>query len=157
MRASTPHELAGSATPNVVVVDPAFDAYKELAADAREGRLGLHFRSAGQDALRLARHFDVDAWIVGSELDDMAGEDFVRLLEARQGDAKVAMVSAGGDAATVAAISLEELSELIGLSAVERRQDRRIKGIAGAGVECFVRLPVSVGAAVIAFAVLALG
>ncbi len=157
MRAATPHELAARSTPNVVVVDPAFSAYRQLAEDARDGRVGLHFRSAGQDALRLARRFHVDAWVVAAELDDMSGEDFVQLLESRHGDARVALASNGGDVNASAPISLEDLSDLLELPVEERRQDRRVQLLSGAGVQSFVRLPISVGAAVVAFAVLALG
>ena len=157
MRAATPHEFAGRSMPTVVVVDPAFAAYRHLADDARDGRVGLHFRSAGQDALRLARRFDVDAWVVAAELDDMSGEDFVQLLESRHGDARVALASTTGDVNTAAPISLEDLSDLLELPVEARRQDRRVQFFDTAGVQGFVRLPVSVGAAVVAFAVLALG
>jgi CheY-like chemotaxis protein len=70
-------------TPNVVVVDPQFDAYRELAASARSGRIGLHFRSSGSQAMKLARHLEIDAWLVASELDDMSGHDLVELLQAQ--------------------------------------------------------------------------
>ena len=33
--------------PSVVVVDPQFDAYKDLAAGARQGRLDLHLPRHG--------------------------------------------------------------------------------------------------------------
>ena len=157
MRAATPHELAGRSTPNVVVVDPAFAAYRQLTEDARSGRVGLHFRSAGQDALRLARRFHVDAWVVAAELDDMSGEDFVQLLESRHGDARVALASNGGDVNAAAPISLEDLSDLLELPVEKRRQDRRVQMLGDAAVQSFVRLPISVGAAVVVFAVLALG
>lgn len=157
MRAATAHELAGRALPTVVVVDPAFSAYRQLADDARNGRVGLHFRSAGQDALKLARRFDVDAWVVAAELDDMSGEDFVQLLGARHGDAKVALASNRGDVDAAAPISLEDLSDLLELPVEARRQDRRVKLFDAAGIQSFVRMPISVGAAVVAFAVLALG
>lgn len=157
MRASTPHELAGRSTPNVVVVDPAFSAYRQLADDARDGRVGLHFRSTGRDALRLARSFHVDAWVVAAELDDMSGEDFVQLLETRHGDARVALASTSGDVGAAAPISLEDLSDLLELPVEERRQDRRVKLLDGADMQNFVRLPISVGAVVVAFAVLVLG
>ena len=81
--------------PNVVVVDPQFDAYRDLAASARDGRIGLHLRSAGMAALKLARRLEIDAWIVADELEDMSGSDFVQLLAEVRGDSKVAMI--GGD------------------------------------------------------------
>ena len=74
---------AALAVPNVVVVDPHFEAYKPLAASARLGKLNLHFRSSGVDALKLARQRRVDAWLVALELDDMSGHDFLELLQTR--------------------------------------------------------------------------
>jgi len=145
-------------TPNVVVVDPCFDAYKDLATSAREGRIGLHLRSGGMSALKLARRLEVDAWIVAAELDDMSGRDFVGLLEDLRGDARVAMVAAGADEPGVdhvlaEPITCSDLEELLGLPAAER--SRRLKRPALAG--SWVALPVSVGAAVVALAVLMVG
>ena len=78
--------------PGIVVVDPRFDAYSALASSARMGRLDLHMRSSGSAALKLVDRIQVDAWLIADELDDMSGEDFVGLLHARRGDAKVAMI-----------------------------------------------------------------
>lgn len=149
--------------PNVVVVDPQFDAYKDLAASARMGRIGLHFRSSGTQAIKLARRLEIDAWLVAAELDDMSGSDFVDLLATFRGDAKVAMVGAfAGDRATHEAaadlvldqpISVADLEELLGLPAPERSRQLAAKGFAGS----WAALPVSVGAAVVAFAVLMIG
>jgi CheY-like chemotaxis protein len=119
------------AAPSVVVVDPQFDAYRELAASARAGRIDLHFRSSGTQAMKLARHLDVDAWLVAGELDDMSGHDFVELLGAVRGDAKVAMIGAGlaasrsaqeagADRVVSQPITVAELEELLGLPVEER-------------------------------------
>ena len=70
---------------SVVVVDPAFEAYSDLAEGVREGRLNLHIRSSGRDALRLAGKVQADAWIVAADLDDMTGADFIELLRDRLG------------------------------------------------------------------------
>ncbi len=145
-------------TPNVVVVDPCFDAYKELAASAREGRIGLHLRSGGMAALKLARRLEIDAWVVAAELDDMSGRDFVGLLEDLRGDARVAMIAAGAgepgvDQVLSEPITCRDLEELLGLPVAER--SRRLKRPALAG--SWVALPVSVGAAVVALAVLMVG
>ncbi len=43
-----------AAVPSVIVVDPRFDAYGPLAAAAREGRINLHLRGSGAEAMRLA-------------------------------------------------------------------------------------------------------
>jgi len=151
-------EAAAAATPHVVVVDPAFAAYGDLVASARTGRIGLHLRSGGMAALRLADRLAVDAWIVAAELDDMSGTDFVELLAERRGGSKVAMVDAGRGAPGVdkvlaEPITFSDLEELIGLPVAERRQV--LARPAGSG--SWVAVPVSVGAAVIALAVLTLG
>jgi DNA-binding response OmpR family regulator len=89
------NDLAGeliATLPGVVVVDPRFDAYTALAASARMGKIDLHMRSSGSGALKLADRIHVDAWLIATELDDMSGEDFVGLLQARRGDAKIAMI-----------------------------------------------------------------
>lgn len=143
--------------PNVVVVDPQFDAYRELAASAREGRIGLHLRSDGMAALKLARRLEVDAWIVAEELDDMSGGDFVRLLAEVRGESKLAMIG-GGDVAGVDSvlsrpISCGELEELLDMPVAERGRRLAHRDSFGS----WVALPVSVGAAVVALAVLMVG
>ena len=80
LNASSRNQLEGSWVPNVVVVDPRFDAYKSLAASARLGKLNLHFRSSGADAIKLSRKQPVDAWLIATDLDDMSGHDLVELL-----------------------------------------------------------------------------
>lgn len=66
--------------PSVVVVDPRFDAYKSLASAAQLGLCTVHFRGGGAAALQLLSKYRADAVIVGADLDDMSGEDFVGLL-----------------------------------------------------------------------------
>lgn len=66
--------------PSVVVVDPRFDAYKSLASAAQHGLCTVHFRGSGAAALQLLSKYRADAVIVGVDLDDMSGEDFVGLL-----------------------------------------------------------------------------
>lgn len=151
-------------TPNVVVVDPQFDAYKELAASARSGRIGLHLRSSGAQAMKLARHLEIDAWLVATELDDMSGHDFVELLGSLRGDSKVAMIGTGFSASRAAAeagadllmnqpITVRDLEELLGLPVDERNRRLAARGFVGS----WAALPVSVGAAVVALAVLMIG
>ena len=167
------NDLAGELTatlPGVVVVDPRFDAYTALAASARLGKIDLHMRSSGSGALKLADRIQVDAWLIATELDDMSGEDFVGLLQARRGDAKIAMVDestagsrhfalaeqagreAGVDMVMSSPITVADLEELLGLSIEERRL--RFPATAG---RSWAALPVSVGAAMIAIAVLMIG
>lgn len=80
LNAVSRNQLDGPWVPNVVVVDPRFDAYKSLAASARLGKLNLHFRSSGADAIKLSRKQPVDAWLIATDLDDMSGHDLVELL-----------------------------------------------------------------------------
>ena len=80
LSAASRNQLDGPWVPNVVVVDPRFDAYKSLAASARLGKLNLHFRSSGADAIKLSRKQPVDAWLIATDLDDMSGHDLVELL-----------------------------------------------------------------------------
>ncbi len=144
-------------TPNVVVVDPHFDAYTALAASARAGRIGLHLRASGSEAMRLARRLEIDAWLIAEELDDMSGSDFVQLLATVRGDSKVALVGAGDgedvDMVLSQPITCEDLEELLGLPAAERSRRLATRGLAGN----WAALPVSVGAAVVAIAVLMIG
>lgn len=163
--------------PSVVVVDPRFDAYKPLAASARLGKLSLHFRASGAEAVKLARRLPVDAWLIASELEDMSGHDLVPLLQSQlasrgEGKSRVAVVSeaapggrqqaleevaargAGADSLLSHPITFRELETLLGLPTEERAK------IVPAGYTkggAFVTLPVGVGAAVIAIAVLMMG
>lgn len=129
--------------PSVVVVDPRFDAYKDLVARAQDGHIGLHFRSSGLAAIKLARRFDVDAWIVGTDLDDMSGRDFITLLADVRGDAKV----------IAEPITSAELEALVGMNVSERGRRLHLRAAAGS----WVALPVSMGAAVVALAILMVG
>jgi response regulator RpfG family c-di-GMP phosphodiesterase len=164
---------AENTVPSVVVVDPQFEHYKPLAASARLGKLDLHFRSSGAEALKLARRLRVDAWLVASELDDVSGADFLELLQARLGDARLAMVesaapgSAQGQAAQRQAneagagptlsppITFRDLERLLGLSTEERSV--LLAADASPAARALVTLPIGVSAAAVAIAVLMLG
>jgi CheY-like chemotaxis protein len=174
MKESSVNPVSAS-VPSVVVVDPRFDAYKQLADSAREGRIGLHFRSSGADAIRLARRLSVDAWLIAPELDDMSGHDLVELLRTRLGEAsegaKVAMVEvtdsgsrrlavagsqaaeAGADGVLTHPITFAELEKFLGLPAEERSKAFPIH-VSQVSQRAFVALPVGVGAAIVAIAVL---
>jgi CheY-like chemotaxis protein len=164
-----PFDTHAGNLPSVVVVDPEFNSYATLAASARLGNLQLHLRSAGTDAIRLNRRIHVDAWIVASELDDMSGHDLVELLKSECSDIPVAMVvdaargrrnavesaaatEAGADVALSHPISLADLERLLGLPSEERARE-----FGSNGSKPFVTLPVGIGAAVIAIAVLMIG
>jgi DNA-binding response OmpR family regulator len=157
-----------AAVPNVVVVDPRFDAYKQLADSARLGRINLHIRSSGAEAMKIARRRTVDAWLIAADLDDMSGHDLVELLRERAAEAKVAMVeadgvggrhhavaeqeavAAGADALLSQPITLRDLEEFLGLPVEERSKVFTTSGVARA----FVTLPVGVGAAAVSIAIL---
>ena len=169
--------LVSSAEPSVVVVDPQFDAYKPLAESARRGRLMLHMRSSGADAIKLARRLRVDAWLIAPDLDDMSGHDLVELLQTQfAGEAgprpKLAMVhiaesgarqlalagreaaEAGADSLLSHPITFADLERLLGLPVEARSQALPMADLTS---RAFVSLPVGVGAAVVAVAVLMLG
>ena len=171
-------ELARCSTesvPSVVVVDPAFDTYTQLAASARSGKLSLHFRSSGSDALKLAKRHRVDAWLIAADLDDMSGFDFVELLRSQHGVGEscqgmtsprfVAMVGdrtggltewqaleAGADQTATKPITFRELERILGMSP-EQRQGSLAREVAA---RTFMALPVGVGAAVVATAIVML-
>jgi DNA-binding response OmpR family regulator len=170
MSPTAPVRSTSSDVPSVVVVDPRFDAYKALAASARQGRIDLHLRSSGFEALRLGDRVEVDAWIVAADLDDMSGHDLVELLQSQAGGSPVAMViddadgrrrvlaeqaaaEAGADDALSHPISLLDLERLLGLTAEERAREF----VGQPGRRQYVTLPVGVGAAAIAMVVLMMG
>ena len=169
MSPAAPFDALAGSVPSVVVVDPEFNSYATLAASARLGKLQLHLRSGGADALRLSRRIHVDAWIVAAELDDMSGHDLVELLKGEAIDAPVAMVvdavrgrrntidsaaatEVGADVALSHPISLADLERLLGLPTEDRARE-----FGSNGLKPFVTLPVGIGAAVIAIAVLMIG
>lgn len=170
--------LVSPSEPSVVVVDPQFDAYKPLADSARRGRLSLHLRSSGADALKLARRLRVDAWLIAADLDDMSGHDLVELLQAQfaadpagakpklamvqiaeSGSRQLALagqeaVAAGADSVLTHPITFADLERLLGLPVEERS---KLIPLADVTSRAFVTLPVGVGAAVVAIAVLMMG
>lgn len=161
------------AVPNVVVVDPQFEHYKPLAASARLGKLNLHFRSSGAEALKLARRLQVDAWLVAPELDDISGQDFLELLQSRLGQARLAMVEtatpgstqwqatqrqaeeAGADGTLSPPITFRDLEQLLGMPTEARAM--LLSNEVSPTARALVTLPVGVSAAAVAIAVLMLG
>lgn len=161
--------------PHVVVVDPHFEHYAPLAASARLGKLEIHFRSSGAEAMKLVRRQRVDAWLVATDLDDMSGADFVELLRGQLAKAaadfsftaRVAMmgsgtasgemreaIEAGADAALSKPITFCDLEALLGVASLE--QSELVGGLRGKR-RAFVTLPVGVGAAIVAIAILMMG
>lgn len=165
----------GQKVPHVVVVDPHFEHYAPLAASARLGKLEIHFRSSGAEAMKLVRRQRVDAWLVATDLDDMSGADFVELLRDQlakaaadfSSTARVAMVEsgaaagemreaieAGADAALSKPITFSDLESLLGVASLERPE---LVGSLRGKQRLFVTLPVGVGAAIVAIAILMMG
>jgi len=73
---------------SVVIVDPRFDAFRSLASAAQHGLCTVHFRSSGAEALHMLSKYRADAVIVGADLDDMSGQDFVGLLGSQRSAAQ---------------------------------------------------------------------
>lgn len=165
--------LSEEMVPNVVVVDPQFEHYKLLAASARLGKLNLHFRSSGAEALKLARRLRVDAWLVAPELDDISGADFLEVLQSRLGRARLAIVEsaapgsaqwqstqqkaaeAGANDTLSPPITFRDLEQLLGLSTEERPV--LLTADASTTARSLLTLPIGASAAAVALAVLMLG
>jgi CheY-like chemotaxis protein len=64
----------------IVIVDSACERYADFIAAAERGEVGLHFCVDGQSAVRLARRFRADAWLVAGDLPDMSGFDLLDIL-----------------------------------------------------------------------------
>jgi PleD family two-component response regulator len=64
----------------IVVVDSNPDRYGELVQAAQAGEAGLHFCVDGRSAVRLARRFRADIWLVAADLPDMSGYDLLEML-----------------------------------------------------------------------------
>jgi CheY-like chemotaxis protein len=72
----------------IVIVDPTYDRYGDFVQAARAGDVGLHFCCDGRSAVRMARRFRADVWLVSTELPDMSGFDLLDMLSPHvvQGD-----------------------------------------------------------------------
>jgi DNA-binding response OmpR family regulator len=124
-----PSNTSARSIRSVIVVDPSFNSYRELAAEARQGRIDLHLRSSGSAALAMAGKVKPDAWIVAADLDDMSGNDFVELLRCQSGitgpvcfttaaDVMQAALLGNDVQAIQASIGCDELERLIAVTAV---------------------------------------
>jgi DNA-binding response OmpR family regulator len=158
--------------PDVVVVDPNFQLYAPLVAAARAGRLNLHLRASGAEAIKLARRLNIDAWLVSPELDDMAGEDFVCLLAAlpNRSSHAVAMVAPSDTSkGSVAAghrlqvslrhpISLDAVEAVLRSPAISTTATTAdLTGSSTRRSGALLSLPIGVGAAMLAIAALMMG
>ena len=73
-------KVARSGVAEIVIVDSTCDRYGDFVRAAQAGEIGLHFCVDGRSAVRLARRFRADAWLVSSELPDVSGFDLVDML-----------------------------------------------------------------------------
>lgn len=64
----------------IVIVDSSFEHYDDFVAAGQAGLIGLHLCVDGRSAVRLARRFRANAWLVATELDDMTGFDLLEML-----------------------------------------------------------------------------
>lgn len=79
----------------IVIVAPDCDRFAGFVAAGRRGEVGLHFCVDGTAALRMARRFRADIWLVASSLPDMSGLDLVEMLVPAVARAEAGPVSAG--------------------------------------------------------------
>ena len=183
LNAASRNQLDGPWVPNVVVVDPRFDAYKSLAASARLGKLNLHFRSSGADAIKLSRKQPVDAWLIATDLDDMSGHDLVELLRSSnvgkadeaqalvsqkvsQPACKIAVVQPattpsngvlelGAELSVLTPpITFQDLETLLGMKAGKQQSLLVAPRTDGKKTRSFFEVPVAVGAAIISVVVM---
>lgn len=79
----------------VVIVDADCTRYGDTVAAAQVGTVGVHFCVDGRSAVRLARQFRADAWVVAADLPDMSGIDLIGLLSRHVQQADVDPLRAG--------------------------------------------------------------
>lgn len=103
---------AETAVCRVLVVDSWLDAYGHLAAASRRGEVQIHFRSSALAARALMQRIRFDRCIVGDELDDMAGEDFLELLRADADRSCREVVAASEVLATMGAQVVEPMAAI---------------------------------------------
>lgn len=90
-----PRTLADVGIREVVIVDPSFDRYGDFVAEAQAGTVGLHFCADGRSAMRLARRFRADVWLVSDQLPDVCGLDLVEMLASSVTRSETAPAGAG--------------------------------------------------------------
>jgi DNA-binding response OmpR family regulator len=64
----------------IVIVDSSFEHYDDFVTVAQAGLIGLHLCVDGRSAVRFARRFRANVWLVATELDDMTGFDLLEML-----------------------------------------------------------------------------
>jgi CheY-like chemotaxis protein len=64
----------------IVIVAPTCDRFGDFVKAGERGDVGLHFCVDGRSALRMARRFRADVWLVSVDLPDMSGADLLEML-----------------------------------------------------------------------------
>jgi DNA-binding response OmpR family regulator len=75
-----PPSLRDAGIHEIVIVDATCERYADFVEAAQAGEVGLHFCVDGRSAIRLARRFRADAWLVSTDLPDMSGFDLLAML-----------------------------------------------------------------------------
>ena len=117
----------------IVIVDADCDRYGDFVEAAQRGEIGLHFCVDGRSAIRLARRFRADCWLVASELPDMSGFDMLDMLSPHVQQGSVDPLLGG------ATISLNRLGHglrsgifvVADTYSIEEEQRALIAGVAG--------------------------
>ena len=117
----------------IVIVDADCDRYGDFVEAAQRGEIGLHFCVDGRSAVRLARRFRADCWLVASELPDMSGFDLLEMLSPHVLHGSVDPLLGG------ASISLNRLGQglrsgifvVADTYSIEEEQRSLISGVAG--------------------------
>jgi CheY-like chemotaxis protein len=136
----TPRSEPRTAIREVVIVDPACDSYGEFVAAAQRGDLGLHFCVDGRSAMRLARRFRADIWLVAVDLPDMSGFDLIAAMADQVGQGDVDPLRSG------ARISLGRIGDItpaaVFLVANAYRPEEELRALSS-GVAGYLVRPVS--------------
>lgn len=117
----------------IVIVDPDCERYADYVEAAQRGDIGLHFCVDGRSAVRLARRFRADCWLIASELPDMSGFDLLEMLSPHVLQGSVDPLLAG------ASISLNRIGEgmrsgvfvVADAYSMEEEQRALVSGVAG--------------------------
>lgn len=117
----------------IVIVDADCDRYGDFVEAAQRGEIGLHFCVDGRSAIRLARRFRADCWLVAGDLPDMSGFDMLDMLSPHVQQGSVDPLRGG------ATISLNQLGQglrsgifvMADTYSIEEEQRALIAGVAG--------------------------
>lgn len=117
----------------IVIVDSSCERYGDFVRAAEDGEVGLHFCIDGRSAVRLARRFRADAWLVATDLSDMSGFDLLTMLvpHVLQGDLNPSL---GGSRIAPDQIGQSMRSGIFVVSDVYRLEDEQrslAEGVAG--------------------------